>query len=249
MKKGFIWKRFRESCAYVDSLVTSVFFLFCLNNVIFLLSLLTHPTLAYIYLILSFFKYQTKLPWIKTGFSYLTIDIPILAVWRKFVIIDSVYRPATSLLQLNGGASEVLIGRSQVRLLILAHRVLFSWVYLCHSLKDIIFHSLFSWKCCLFGWKVWESFRNNLYGTTLHVPSFWYLAMIENKYTVIAYFCLYFDSVVPLSISTYLKLRPNKKLRPYAANRGGKKNRSWTYNKHVELGEHEMWVIHLYSQN
>ena len=65
-----------------------------------------------------------------------------------------------------------------------------SWVYLCHSLKDIIFHSLFSWKCCLFGWKVWESFRNNLYGTTLHVPSFWYLAMIENKYTVIAYFCL-----------------------------------------------------------
>ena len=196
LKKGFIWKRFRESCAYVDSLVTSVFFLFCLNNVIFLLSrhiqrlLMSIQLLPYIYFILSFFKYQTKLPWIKTGFSHLTIDIPILAVWRKFVIIDSVHRPATSLLQLNGRASEVLIGRSQVRLLILAHWVLFSWVYLCHSLKDIIFHSLFSWKCCLFGWKVWESFRNNLYGTTLHVPSFWYLAMIENKYTVIAYFCL-----------------------------------------------------------
>ena len=162
--------------------------------------LISIQLLPYIYFIISFFKYQTKLPWIKTGFSHLTIDIPILAVWRKFV---------WSLLQLNGRASEVLIGRSQVRLLILAHRVLFSWVYLCHSLKDIIFHSLFSWKCCLFGWKVWESFRNNLYGTTLHVPSFWYLAMIENKYTVIAYFCLYFDSVVLLSMSTYLKLRPN----------------------------------------
>ena len=171
--------------------------------------LISIQLLPYIYFILSFFKFQTKLPWIKTGFSHLTIDIPILPVWRKFVIIDSVHRPATSLLQLNGRASEVLIGRSQVRLLILANRVLFSWVYLCHSLKDIIFRSLFSWKCCLFGWKVWESFRNNLYGTTLHVPSFWYLAMIENKYTVIAYFCLYFDSVVPLSISTYLKLRPN----------------------------------------
>ena len=131
LKKGFIWKRFRESCAYVDSLVTSVFFLFCLNNVIFLLSrhiqrlLMSIQLLPYIYFILSFFKYQTKLPWIKTGFSHLTIDIPILAVWRKFVIIDSVHRPATSLLQLNGRASEVLIGRSQVRLLILAHRVSF----------------------------------------------------------------------------------------------------------------------------
>ena len=196
------------------------FFLGCWHIQRLLISI---QILPYIYSILSFFKYQTKLPWIKTGFSHLTIDIPILAVWRKFVIIDSVHRPATSLLQLNGRASEVLIGRSHVRLLILAHRVLFSWVYLCHSLKDIIFHSLFSWKCCLFGWKVWESFRNNLYGTTLHVPSFWYLAMIENKYTVRAYFCLYYDSVVPLSISTYLKLRPNKKLRPYAANRGEEK--------------------------
>ena len=48
LKKGVYLKRCRESCAYVDSLVTSVFFLLCSNNVFFLLSLLTHPTLAHI---------------------------------------------------------------------------------------------------------------------------------------------------------------------------------------------------------
>ena len=62
LKRRFIRNRFRESCAYVDSLVTSVFFLLCSNNVIFLLSghiqrlLLSIQPLPYIYFILSFFS-------------------------------------------------------------------------------------------------------------------------------------------------------------------------------------------------
>ena len=42
----------------------------------------------------------------------------------------------TSLLQLSGGASELVIGRSQVRLLIGALGISFFRVCLCHSLKN-----------------------------------------------------------------------------------------------------------------
>ena len=196
--------------------MTSVFFLFCLYNVIFLLSLLTHPTLAYInstsslYLLhFILFQISNQITMNKNRLfsphSRHSYPSSMKEVCHHRLSSPTCHESPTTQWKGIWSTYRTVAGSTPN----FSTPSSFSWVYLSHSLKDIMFHSLFSWKCCLFGWKVWESFRNNLYGTTLHVPSFWYLAMIENKYTVIAYFCLYFDSVVPLSISTYLKLRPS----------------------------------------
>lgn len=73
-----------------------------------------------------------------------TFDILYLAVCRQCVMMDIVKQPSQPQVsyyrQFSGRAFEELIRSSQVRLLFRALGVSFLQVYLCHSLKNIIYN-------------------------------------------------------------------------------------------------------------